>query len=95
MEKNKLPLIGLTLIIVSIIIVLIGTYFGDPLIGQIGWVMFIVSILFLAILPIIALRDIKSQRSEFETTPKRNCPHCDNVIPKNAKKCHICGKTIK
>lgn len=87
---------GFIFIIVSIAIVIIGLLINEDIIANIGWILFVFSIVYLAIMPIFLLRLIKTENavnSYFK--PRKNYPHCGHSIPIDANKCHICNKEIK
>jgi len=87
---------GFIFIITSITIVIIGLLINEDIIANIGWILFVFSIVYLAIMPIFLLRRIKTENAvDNDFKPKKNCPHCGHSIPIDANKCHICNKEIK
>jgi len=95
MKTNRLTQVGFISIIANILIIVIGLFYKIRSIMIIGWALFVFSILYLAVLQIIILivfkKDVKSSKI---FKPLKNCPYCGNSIPKDAKKCHICGKNF-
>ena len=84
---------GFIVIIASIMITSLGLLYQNRIVILSGAGIFTITILFLAIYPIIFLNKNKDSSTE-ENILMINCPFCDNKIPSNVKKCHICGKNI-
>lgn len=69
--------------------------YGDFLNGLISFLIVAAAVFFFVVQPINKLTELSQRNKDTEELTTKKCPHCLNVIPKDATRCGFCTSKLE